>query len=132
MFAIDTNVLVRLLVDDPNEITQSQLARQLLIKQGSAWVSSIVLIETIWVLQSRYKLPKEEIISVIEKLTSHPRIQLENKTRINEALTIYRVGNTGFADCSILNEAKNNQLILHTFDKKLSKLQGAKLITDKD
>lgn len=77
-------------------------------------------------------IPKEEIISVIEKLTSHPRIQLENKPRINEALTIYRVGNTGFADCSILNEAKNNQLILHTFDKKLSKLQGAKLITDKD
>lgn len=84
MIAIDTNVLVRLLVDDPNEIIQSRLARQLLIEQGSAWVSSIVLIETIWVLQSRYKLPKEEIISVIEKLTSH------------EALTIYRIGNTGF------------------------------------
>ena len=84
MIAIDTNVLVRLLVDDPNETTQNQLARQLLIEQEAAWVSYIVLIETVWVLQSCYKLAKEEIITVIEKLISHPRIQLENAARVKE------------------------------------------------
>lgn len=131
MIAIDTNVLVRLLVNDPNEIAQNQFARQLLIAQGEAWVSSIVLIETVWVLQSRYKLAKEEIIAVIEKLISHPRIQLENAARVQEALTLYRAANVGFSDCSILNAAKNQPFMLYTFDKKLSRLHGAELISDK-
>lgn len=131
MIAIDTNVLIRLLVDDPNEVAQTQLARQLLIEYGAAWVSSIVLIETVWVLQSRYKLVKEEIIAVIEKLISHPLIQLENAVRVHEALIIYRASNAGFSDCSILNTSKNQSFVLYTFDKKLSRLQGAKLISDK-
>lgn len=83
MIAIDTNVLVRLLVDDPNETAQTQLVRQLLIEHKEFWVSSIVLIETIWVLQSRYKLVKEDTIRVIEKLISHPRIQLENAAYVH-------------------------------------------------
>ena len=128
MIAIDTNVLVRLLVDDPNETAQTQLVRQLLIEHKEFWVSSIVLIETIWVLQSRYKLVKEDIIRVIEKLISHPRIQLENAAHVNEALTIFSASNAGFADCLILNNAKHKQMVLHTFDRKLSRLHGAKLV----
>lgn len=131
MIAIDTNVLVRLLVDDPNELAQTQLARQLLIEHGAAWVSSIVLIETVWVLQSRYQLAKEEIIAVIEKLIFHPRIQLENAARVHEALIIYRASNVSFSDCSILNTTKNQSFVLYTFDKKLSRLHGAELISDK-
>ncbi len=50
MIAVDTNVLVRLLVNDPNAPEQSQQARELLNAQGEVWVGQIVLIETIWVL----------------------------------------------------------------------------------
>lgn len=132
MIAIDTNVLLRLVVDDPNEKQQSQLARDLLNQHGQAWVSSIVLIETVWVLQSRYKLTKEQLIIVIEKIIQHPRIHLDNAASVDNALTIYSACNAGFADCTILNEAKNKQLVLHTFDRKLSRLHGAELIVDKD
>lgn len=132
MIAIDTNVLLRILVDDPNEKAQAQLARQLLLEQEQAWVSVIVLIETLWVLQSRYKLAKEEIIAVVEKLIQHPRIQLENADGINQALAVFRVCNAGFADCLILNNANRQQLVLHTFDRKLSRLDGAVLISDRD
>ena len=99
-----------------------------MIEHKEFWVSSIVLIETIWVLQSRYKLVKEDIIRVIEKLISHPRIQLENAAHVNEALTIFSASNAGFADCLILNDAKHKQMVLHTFDSKLSRLHGAKLV----
>ena len=130
MIAIDTNVLLRLLVDDPNEKQQAQLARDLLNQHGQVWVSAIVLIETIWVLQSRYKLTKEHLIVVIEKLIQHPRIHLENTASVDNALTLYSACNTGFADCTILNEAKKKQLILHTFDRKLARLHGAKRVGD--
>ena len=132
MIAIDTNVLIRLVVDDPNEKQQSQLARQLLNQHGQAWVSAIVLIETVWVLQSCYKLTKEQLIVVIEKIIQHPRIHLDNAASVDNALTLYSACNAGFADCAILNEAKKKQLVLHTFDRKLSRLHGAELIVDKD
>jgi predicted nucleic-acid-binding protein len=132
MIAIDTNVLLRLVVDDPNEKQQSQIVRDLLNQHGQAWVSIIVLIETVWVLQSCYKLTKEQVIVVIEKIIQHPRIHLDNAASVDNALTLYSACNAGFADCSILNEAKKKQLILHTFDRKLSRLHGAELIVDKD
>lgn len=130
MIAIDTNVLIRLLVEDPNEQQQSQLARRLLNQHGQVWVSSIVLIETIWVLQSRYKLTKENIIAVLEKVIQHPRIHLENTASVDNALTLYSACNVGFSDCTILNEARQKQLILHTFDRKLARLHGAKRIVN--
>ena len=74
MIAIDTNVLIRLLVKDSAAEEQSQLARNLLNKHGEVWVCRIVLIETVWVLQSAYKFTKEQIILVVEKLIQHPNI----------------------------------------------------------
>jgi predicted nucleic-acid-binding protein len=55
MIAIDTNVLIRLLVEDPNEQQQSQLARCLLNQHGQVWVSSIVLIETICIVDPSFR-----------------------------------------------------------------------------
>jgi predicted nucleic-acid-binding protein len=59
MIAIDTNVLVRVLVNDPNAKEQCQLARDLITSHGKVWVCRIVLIETVWVLQSTYSFTKE-------------------------------------------------------------------------
>ncbi len=128
MIAIDTNVLVRLLVKDSEAEEQSQLARQLLNKHGEVWVCRIELIETVWVLQSTYKFTKEQIILVLEKLMQHSNIYLEDKASLDNALTIFSASNAGFADCLILNDAKHQQMVLHTFDRKLSRLHGAKLV----
>jgi predicted nucleic-acid-binding protein len=89
-----------------------------------------VLIETVWVLQSTYKFTKEKIILVLEKLMQHPNIHLEDKASLDNALTIFSASNAGFADCLILNDVKHKQMVLHTFDRKLSRLHGAKLVED--
>jgi predicted nucleic-acid-binding protein len=112
VIAIDTNVLIRLLTDDPKEQQQSQLALNLLNQHGQVWVCRIVLIETIWVLQGTYKFGKDQITSVLEKLIQHPCIHLENIEAVDNALTVFSACNAGFADCSILNDAKQNQLVL--------------------
>ena len=44
MIAIDTNVLVRVLVNDPKAVEQCQLARELMTANGDAWVCRIVLV----------------------------------------------------------------------------------------
>lgn len=128
MIAIDTNVLIRILVNDPTSEKQCQLARSLIIAHDDVWICRIVLIETVWVLQSIYRFTKNQIISTVEKLIQHPHIHLEESEQINNALTIFSVSNVDFSDCLILNEAQNKKLTLYTFDKKLSRLYGTKQV----
>lgn len=126
MIAIDTNVLVRALVDDSDAIEQCRKARDLILQHGDVWVCRIVLIETVWVLERAYDFTKEQIIFVLEKLIQHQHIHLEDTDNVNNALTLFSASNAGFADCLILNDAQRNHLELFTFDKKLSRLHGAK------
>ncbi len=128
MIAVDTNVLVRVLVNDPGSNEQCRLARNLINVHGDVWVSGIVLTETVWVLESVYKFSKEQIVFLLEKLIRHPHVHLENAEKLNNVLTVFSAGNAGFADCLILNEAQQRHLVLYTFDRKLSRLHGAKLV----
>ena len=84
MIAIDTNVLVRVLVNDPKAEEQCQLARDLIITNKDIWVCRIVLVETVWVLQSSYKFSKDQIVAVLEKLIEHPSIHLEDAVAVCE------------------------------------------------
>ncbi len=128
MIAIDTNVLVRVLVNDPTAEEQCRLARELITSYGEVWVCQIVLVETIWVLESVYHFPKEQIILVLEKLSQHPHLHLEDAEKVKSAVTVFRASNADFADCLILHDAQRRQLVLHTFDRKLARLQGVKRV----
>jgi len=125
MIAIDTNVLVRVLVNDPEAEEQCQFARDLLVTNKDVWVCRIVLVETVWVLQSSYKFSKDQVVAVLEKLIEHPNIHLEDAENLDNVLTLYSASNAGFADCLILDHAQHKQLVLHTFDLKLSRVHGA-------
>jgi predicted nucleic-acid-binding protein len=128
MQAIDTNVLLRVLVDDPTAPEQNQLARDLLAEADSVWVSLVVLVETVWVLESAYRFDASAILSALEAVITHPGIDIEAYERIDRALSIYSDGHTDFADCLILAGALERRLTLHTFDRKLARLHGAKTI----
>ena len=132
MIAIDTNILVRVLVDDPSAEEQCRLARELIANHNSLWVNQIVLIETVWVLQTSYRFDKMQITLVLEKLSHHPYIRLENDAEVKAGLELFNHSNIGFADCLIINDAKSRGLVLHTFDQKLSRLSGAKRVFKND
>ena len=105
MIAIDTNVLIRILINEPKAEQQCRLARELISEHDSIWVCQVVLIETIWVLQTSYQFSKEQILLVLEKLLNHPDIVLENAEDLETDLPVFRSNNVGFADCLILNDA---------------------------
>ena len=130
MIAIDTNVLVRILINEPKAEQQCRLARELIAEYDNIWVCQVVLIETIWVLQTSYQFSKEQILLVLEKLRNHPDIILESAEYLESDLAVFNSSNVGFADCLILNDAQRRQLVLHTFDRKLARLHGAKRVGD--
>ena len=127
MLGVDTNVLVRFLVRDDE--AQFEKARKLIKREIAAgrrvFVSQLVLLETEWVLRSRYSLPKNLIIETISGLLDAADVRFEDEPVIEETLFIWKDTTADFADCLI--GAKNRRLgcrATATFDVKASRLPG--------
>jgi predicted nucleic-acid-binding protein len=127
MLGIDTNVLLRFLVRDDE--AQFEKARRLIKREvgagESVFVSLLVLLESEWVLRSRYGLQKTEIIEAISALLDATEVRFEDEPAIEEALFIWKDVAAGFADCLI--GARNRRLgcrATATFDAKAVKLPG--------
>ena len=122
MLAVDTNVLVRLLARDDKK--QAQLADQFVAK--GAWISHLVLAETIWVLASVYERQDKQLIAALDLLLGHETLVLQDADTVRAALAHYQgKPSLGFSDCLVLEIArKAGHTPLGTFDKALAKLAG--------
>ena len=125
MLGIDTNVLVRYLVRDDD--VQFEKANRLIKREigvGEAvFVSLPVLLETEWVLRSRYGFKKAEIVDAISGLLDATEIQFEAEAAIEESLNYWKDSTADFADCLI--GAHNRRLgcrATATFDAKAARL----------
>lgn len=125
MIAVDTNVLVRILVDDPGEKAQVTAARARVRQAGRAYVPQIVQAETVWVLEAAYRVDKHGVIAALEHLRSNQAYLLQSAEAFDEALRGYRAGTADFADYLILAESRVARCGLATFDKRLAKAPGA-------
>jgi predicted nucleic-acid-binding protein len=123
MQAVDTNVLVRLLARD--DVRQTASAERFV--SNGAWVSHLVLLETVWVLDAVYKRSSDQISLAVEMLLEHEHLVVEAPDTVMAALETFRSRpNLGFSDCLILEVARRaGNLPLGTFDKGLAKLPGA-------
>lgn len=120
MRAVDTNLLVRLLVrDDAKQVT----AAEAFVKNG-AWVSHLVLVETLWVLDAVYERSAAQIAKAIALLLNHDHLTLQDADVVASALESFQARpSLGFSDCMVLEIArKSGHLPLGTFDKGLAKL----------
>ena len=122
MHAVDTNLLVRLVVrDDADEVN----AAEAFVAKG-AWVSHLVLAETLWVLDAVYKRSPAQIANAIDRLLNHKELTLQDSDVVALALDRFRSRpSVGFSDCLVLEIArKAGHLPLGTFDRNLAKLDG--------
>ena len=92
-----------------------------------AWVSHLVLAESLWVLTAVYELEPAQIAAAIEMLLNHRDLTLQDSDAVGAALASYRgKPSLGFSDCLVLELArKAGHLPLGTFDRALAKLDGA-------
>ena len=123
IISIDTNILVRLFVQDDNR-HQIELVRQLLADKSQVYISQIVQIELVWVLESSYQFNKSQVLLVLDKLANHDVFILEKHTQYDHALSLFKTANADFSDYLIYCNSLDNHYEFWTFDKKLSKTQG--------
>jgi predicted nucleic-acid-binding protein len=129
VLAVDTNVLVRVLVDDPGAQKQCNAARQLASDSAAIYISQIVQVETVWVLESAYRFSREAVTGALTELARNEAFVLQRREVFVEALNQMSLGTVDFSDCMILAEARAENAELATFDKKLGKLTGTKLVS---
>ncbi len=130
MISVDTNVLVRVFVDDDSDHNQVEQARRKVRAHRSIHVGRIVLVETVWVLKSLFDFPKEQIIEVLEHLLNNQAFVIENPGAFEQALNLYRDTGVEFSDAMIWVDSRRQGCPLLTFDRKLLKLEGTEGFDD--
>jgi predicted nucleic-acid-binding protein len=123
MRALDTNAVVRLIMEDDPD--QAGVEKDFIA--GGAWISHLVLAETVWVLESAYERTASQIIRAVEMLLDHKDLTVQEGDVAAAALRQFRSRPAlGFSDCLVLEIArKAGHLPLGTFDRDLAKVDGA-------
>jgi predicted nucleic-acid-binding protein len=122
MRAVDTNVIVRLIMRD--DFRQVESAERF-IEQG-AWVPALALTEAAWVLATVYRLHREALATSIEMLLDHRNLVVQDSEIMAAALAMFRTRPAlGFSDCLMLQTArKAGHLPLGTFDRIPARVEG--------
>ncbi len=126
MRAVDTNVIVRLVSADI--LRQAQVAEAFVAR--GAWVSMLVIAETVWVLGGVHGLDRQRIAAAVDMLLGTQDLSIQDAEVVASALDLFRSKpSVSFSDCLILELArKAGHLPLGTFDRDLGKLDGAEYL----
>lgn len=111
MIAFDTNALVRIAIGDHPAEKAAALA---LIESERVLVLDTVLLETAWVLRSRYERTPVQVLAYFRFLAAAQNVQLQSPVAVDRALDGMEKG-LDFADA--LHAALSAQVPFYTFDK---------------
>lgn len=120
MKALDTNVLARFFIDDPDD---AQAAKQRPVAIAAlaerSFVSVTVLLELEWVMRGFYELPSTDISRILRALAGISHITLEDRDAVLVAIDAFEQG-LDFADA--LHLARSSRASgFATFDRRLAK-----------
>ncbi len=108
MIALDTNVLVRFLVED--DVRQSEQAASLIeraVSSGDAlFISEVVLCETVWVLSGSYRIGRARIVATLRDLLRARHLTFAASNMLARAIEAFANGKGDFADYLIRENAR--------------------------
>lgn len=127
MIALDTSILIRLLVrDDPG---QTALAERLLQEAADAgeqcFISDPVLCEVEWVLESSYRAGRGDVLAAMQELLAGDLFTFEDREILRQAIARYQESRAGFSDCLIGAKARaRGARTTYTLERALAQEQG--------
>lgn len=124
MIALDTNILVRFLVDDDRE--QADIASDLVRHPGGIFIAKTTLLELEWVLRHVYQIDKKTLVSGLNGLLGLPNATVEGVAQVAAAMKDFSKG-MDFADALHL-ASTHGDVKTYTFDKKFAKLASAERV----
>ena len=124
MIGIDTNVLVRYIAQD--DATQSRRATSFIEKECSetapGFVGLVVLVEVVWVSESRYGATREEVAGIVRRILSIKQLAVQDAETAWKAVRLFESSKADLADCLVACSAiAAGCKSVVTFDKQASK-----------
>ncbi len=126
MYALDTNVMLRYVLEDDQEQTPLAVAAiEQLSHDNQGFISCVVLCEMSSVMTKVYKIAKNDCVAVLKKVLSVSAFDIERLNLCAKALRSYQTGKADFPDYLIQEIAEDEGYhILLTFDKNALKSHG--------
>lgn len=127
MIAFDTNVLVRLLVeDDPEQFATAAAVLESAAEAGErCYLADAVLCEAEWVLTSVYGAGRDDILATFAALAADPRYVFDDPDALGEAVHAYEASGADFSGHLIGARARSRGArTTYTFDRKLRRREG--------
>lgn len=118
---IDTNLLVRYLINDDQEKAEAvdNLLDKAMKGEVRIVVPSVVIAELVWVLESFYQMKADTILELVEAIVNTTGLDVTDKLTVISALRLYKNRNIDFIDAWIIEFAKERGIkTIYTFDKK--------------
>jgi len=131
MPALDTNVLVRYVVqDDTAQLGAAKRLIERFVAEGRPiFVPVTVALELEWVLRASFGYVKADVLQVLSSLLSAAELTFESERALEVALQLYREGSADFADClHVALATQAGEQPLWTFDKGAARVGGARLL----
>ncbi len=102
MIGLDTNVLVRYLtLDDASQVALAASVLDSLSADSPGFVSLVVIVEMVWVLESSYGFKKERVIETLDALLRSQELAVERTDAVRQAMRRFAASGADFADCLI-------------------------------
>lgn len=102
MIGLDTNIVVRYLThDDPAQTTAAVKVMDTLSSESPGFLSLVVIVEVVWVLEVSYRFNKRELEQVLETLLRSKELVVERAEIVWQTLRKFSAGNADLADCLI-------------------------------
>ena len=123
MKALDTNVLVRFLVKDDEQQAKAAYWRFKEAENNKEvlFIPVLVVLETVWVLESVYKVTKQEILDSIDELLLMPILEFEAQSMIRSFVSSARETKMDLSDLLTAHSARFSGCeCVITFDKRAS------------
>ena len=130
MLALDTNVLVRYLAQDDarQSAAATRLIEQRLGPAERGFVSPVALLETVWVMESRYGADAALVSDILADLLDAAALEVQDAGAVRAALQRYRKGGVDLHDCLIVSLAELRKARVVTFDAKAARRFGMELL----
>lgn len=124
---LDANVILRHLTGDPPEMAEAALATFAAAEDGTVRLRllEVTLAEVVWVLESYYGQPRDEIASTVAQLLQADGLDVERPDRLMEAIGLYREHDVDFADALVAAAARAEDVSeVCSFDADFERIPG--------
>lgn len=118
---VDTNILVRHLTGDPPAMAKRSTA--FLASQPELYLADLIVAETVYVLESFYKAPRDQVATAMRSLIAMRSMVTVDSALLLRAIEVYEVDRLDFAEAYLVACAETAGVgTIASFDKAIDRV----------